>query len=1300
MLSTRRKNSEKRKEKSRFAARARRSRESEIFNEMGSLLPLHQTIDKASTMRLAISFIRTRNLIDKCSLENKSEDKILSPDELNKLGAIDTLLADTFFLVLTQDGHMPYISENVEKYLGLKQVDLLGLTVFEFSHPCDHSDIRDILAHKFGSKTISFLIRFKCTITSKGKTINLKSAAYKVIKLTGHWVGDESCGYLCLIGEPLACPSKIDEPMAEYVFLSRHSPDMKFTDIDERFTKILGYKESDLIGKSVYNLFHALDCINLSEYFKTLFTKGQSETGYYRLLAKRGGYIWIQTQATLITDNHTQQPISVVCVNYALSGIENQEEIISEEQCQERQKESYHLVDETNDVFIKLAASSLIDTSNNPTDTNINNTKLSQIETTHSTYDNQGYIDYQLSSGILVNKPVSTENLLNNLVNDQSSTCSQVKDNQLEEEQSQYQQQHCQQQQQQTCNQGQLQSILIQPSQAPAFNSAQSFTRSSTPFIFTPLAGNSLPTPATATIFAPRTADMNPGFLMPIGDDDNNFGLTVLPDIEACDPEQDLTHLAPQAGDYCVPLEIGPLPSFDGFSMENILKEMGFASAVAENSCDPQDEIVMSGKSDTDSTPTINPNIINASSTDTHLSSKPNDSCKINATVTSDSASDAVIIKNKVNTVDNCDVDENDDEETLNFTDYLPTDNKLLPFIPTAVAEEEIQFSCDEDVGLTSETRNSKSCVIDEDGLGDTNSLSDFLCNQRLIETPILDHLQCTTLKVDERTISNKTEIVQELSKSDASKSDSNVYNKCDFTPEEDIDNYVDAEDDNVSSICSPDSDVTVGSGGSGVGCNSSTNNLLLEMNLNKHGINGSSSPLHNDPFLSFTNGLGGLVSDNYLCSLSSSSSSSSSPSNFYISSRNTTNSPDFTLTSVSINRNPSESVSKRPSSLCDSPPPSSCNSTLTSDLDLCGSFAAEDEDEFDSLGGRSCGRIDRTIERHCDDEFPLLPNDESIWDMFIHSNDINDMINSDELLSASPTYFDDHRFISKENTLKGSSTSCSSDSTSTNNGSNNFANEGADGSSESNSNGNNDSFLLNSNLAMLLQGKDTPFKNYSLASKQSVNQASSHHQQQQSSVSLAVASRNRFHNYSANLPKTSSSSSPSSSSSVDSNRINSNYVIVQNNRSIKTSSNHANGTKDIIKSAQTNLQNCDMSRNEIDHKSDYFTLDSEMKKYQTMADSVYSKFGPNYVKIARKLAYNSSSSSSSVPPPKRAYLPSKSSLENNYKRMKLPSTLPSMQGTSVLMNLLVNGEDVTNGYSRFQQQSHLKNNSLNVNIG
>lgn len=66
-------NNEKRKEKSRDAARCRRSRESEIFQSLGDVLPLTKEdvdhLDKASIMRLAIAYLKVQNMLELCKFD-------------------------------------------------------------------------------------------------------------------------------------------------------------------------------------------------------------------------------------------------------------------------------------------------------------------------------------------------------------------------------------------------------------------------------------------------------------------------------------------------------------------------------------------------------------------------------------------------------------------------------------------------------------------------------------------------------------------------------------------------------------------------------------------------------------------------------------------------------------------------------------------------------------------------------------------------------------------------------------------------------------------------------------------------------------------------------------------------------------------------------------------------------------------------------------------------------------------------------------------------------------------------------
>ncbi|KAM9341015.1 hypoxia inducible factor 1 subunit alpha a [Symphorus nematophorus] len=346
--------SERRKEKSRDAARCRRGKESEVFYELAQELPLPHSVssslDKASIMRLTISYLRMRKLLstDEPMAEEETElDLQLNSSYLKAL--------EGFLMVLSEDGDMIYLSENINKCLGLAQFDLTGHSVFDFIHPCDQEELREMLVHRTGSKKAkepnterSFFLRMKCTLTSRGRTVNVKSATWKVLHCSGHVRVYDShteqtpngqreppVPYLVLICDPIPHPSNIEVPLDTKTFLSRHTMDMKFTYCDERITELMGYEPEDLLNRSVYEYYHAQDSDHLTKTHHNLFAKGQVCTGQYRMLAKRGGFVWVETQATVIYNNKNSQPQCVVCVNFVLSGIQEEKLILSLEQTED-----------------------------------------------------------------------------------------------------------------------------------------------------------------------------------------------------------------------------------------------------------------------------------------------------------------------------------------------------------------------------------------------------------------------------------------------------------------------------------------------------------------------------------------------------------------------------------------------------------------------------------------------------------------------------------------------------------------------------------------------------------------------------------------------------------------------------------------------------------------------------------------------------------------------------------------------------------------------------------------------------
>uniref|UniRef100_A0A671WVS7 Endothelial PAS domain protein 1b n=1 Tax=Sparus aurata TaxID=8175 RepID=A0A671WVS7_SPAAU len=338
--------SERRKEKSRDAARCRRSKETEVFYDLAHQLPLPHSVsshlDKASIMRLAISFLRTRKVLA-TGEEAGPHDRQMDSLYLKSL--------EGFITVVTSDGDMIFLSENISKFMGLTQVDLTGHSIFDFTHPCDHDEIRENLSSGFGKKgkelstERDFFMRMKCTVTNRGRTVNLKSASWKVLHCTGQLKMYNSCPPRGLCGfkeppltcavlmcEPIPHPSNIDTPMDSKTFLSRHSMDMKFTYCDERVTELMGYTPDDLLGRSVYDFYHALDSDSVTKSHHNLCTKGQAVSSQYRMLAKNGGYVWVETQGTVIYNSRNSQPQCIVCINYVLSDIEEKSIIFSLEQ--------------------------------------------------------------------------------------------------------------------------------------------------------------------------------------------------------------------------------------------------------------------------------------------------------------------------------------------------------------------------------------------------------------------------------------------------------------------------------------------------------------------------------------------------------------------------------------------------------------------------------------------------------------------------------------------------------------------------------------------------------------------------------------------------------------------------------------------------------------------------------------------------------------------------------------------------------------------------------------------------------
>ncbi|XP_041796050.1 hypoxia inducible factor 1 subunit alpha, like isoform X2 [Chelmon rostratus] len=336
--------SEQRKLRSRDAARCRRSQETEVFYELACTLPLPRRVsthlDKSAIMRVALSFLRMRRLVRPG--ENQEEDS----EEEDPMDTFYPQALAGFIMVMTEEGDVIYLTENVSKHIGMTQLELLGQSVYDFVHPCDQEELRDLLTPRPGlsKKALqerpserNFFLRMKSTLTSRGRTVNIKSATWKVLHCTGHmrpfcFTSPPAARVMTLLCEPVPHPSSVEFPLDSSTFLTRHSMDLRFTHCEGRVTELVGYKPDDLIGRSAYEFHHTLDSDHVNKSLHTLLSKGQVSTSHYRFLANSGGFVWAETQATVLYSSKTSQPEAVVCLNFILSAVEQPDVVFSVEQ--------------------------------------------------------------------------------------------------------------------------------------------------------------------------------------------------------------------------------------------------------------------------------------------------------------------------------------------------------------------------------------------------------------------------------------------------------------------------------------------------------------------------------------------------------------------------------------------------------------------------------------------------------------------------------------------------------------------------------------------------------------------------------------------------------------------------------------------------------------------------------------------------------------------------------------------------------------------------------------------------------
>ncbi|XP_072178634.1 uncharacterized protein [Diadema setosum] len=369
------------KEKSKNAARTRREKENAEFFELAKLLPLPSAIttqlDKASIIRLTTSYLKMRALFPDGLGDSWGSRNISALDAMTKeLGAHLLQTLDGFIFVVAPDGKIIYISETASVHLGLSQVELTGNSIYEYIHPADHDEMTALLtAHQpYHTHLLTdyelerqFFLRMKCVLAKRNA--GLTSGGYKVIHCHGYlkikqytmdiapYDGCYQNVGLVAIGHSLPPSSLTEVKLYNNMFMFRASLDMKLIFLDGKVATLTGYEPQDLIEKTLYHFVHPMDIIHIRYAHHTLLLKGQATTRYYRFLAKHGGWVWMQSAATIVHNSRSSRPHCIVSVNTVLSQMEEKELVLQFDQLQAKTESNFSTTEEKRPVKSKKSKS-------------------------------------------------------------------------------------------------------------------------------------------------------------------------------------------------------------------------------------------------------------------------------------------------------------------------------------------------------------------------------------------------------------------------------------------------------------------------------------------------------------------------------------------------------------------------------------------------------------------------------------------------------------------------------------------------------------------------------------------------------------------------------------------------------------------------------------------------------------------------------------------------------------------------------------------------------------------------------
>ncbi|TRY87402.1 hypothetical protein DNTS_013888 [Danionella cerebrum] len=305
------------------ASKARRDQINAEIRSLRDLLPISEA-DKARLSYLhimSLACIYTRKSVFFSQGPSVAGSHMsLSLPELSDL--LHTLPG--FLLLLTSEGKLLYLSDNVADFLGHSMVDLVAQSdsVYDIVDPADHFIMRGNLVPIATSDTDRL---FRCRFNTS-KFVRRQGAGNKMVlvrarclqppyQASSYWMTNPVWVCYCSpleAGAPQASArNPLLTPPAEQCFLlscfqSRHGRDMRIHAIQDSVSMYLGYDVNTLRSRSWYSLIHPRDLSHASaKHCALLHEEGERQVEMVvQVEAADHSWVWLYIVLQLETGEH------------------------------------------------------------------------------------------------------------------------------------------------------------------------------------------------------------------------------------------------------------------------------------------------------------------------------------------------------------------------------------------------------------------------------------------------------------------------------------------------------------------------------------------------------------------------------------------------------------------------------------------------------------------------------------------------------------------------------------------------------------------------------------------------------------------------------------------------------------------------------------------------------------------------------------------------------------------------------------------------------------------------------------